>query len=159
MDSLYKVVKIEGKDLGCVAIKEIKKGTLILQEKPQCFANASGPSKIDLADLFKSFNKMSQENQEGFLKLHNRFETVEALELTKKQKDWLETNAKNKDKMLEIYGIYRTNGFENGVAINFARFNHSCCSNAEAMWNDDENASEIRSVSKIKAGFSYDSNL
>ena len=26
MNTLYKVVKIEGKDLGCVAIKDIKKG-------------------------------------------------------------------------------------------------------------------------------------
>ena len=33
---------------GCVAIKDIKKGTLILQETPQCFANASEPSKIDV---------------------------------------------------------------------------------------------------------------
>lgn len=152
MDSIYKVVKIEGKDLGCVAIKDIKKGTLILQEKPQCFANASGPSKIDLTSLLNSFNKMSQEHQEGFLKLHNRFETLEALELTNKQKEWIETNAKDEEKMFQIYGIYRTNSFENGVAINFARFNHSCCSNAEAMWNEEENASEIRSVSKIKAG-------
>ena len=31
-----------------MAIKDIKKGTLILQETPQCFANASEPSKIDV---------------------------------------------------------------------------------------------------------------
>ena len=35
MDTIYKIEHIEGKNLGCVALIEIKKGTLILQEKPQ----------------------------------------------------------------------------------------------------------------------------
>ena len=55
MNTLYKVVKIEGKDLGCVAIKDIKKGTLILQEEPQCFANATGPSQIGNVQLLIHF--------------------------------------------------------------------------------------------------------
>ena len=69
-----------------------------------------------------------------------RFETVEDLELTNKQKNCIETFAKSrsKDEILKIYGIYRTNCFENGVAINFARFNHSCCSNAEQMVNEGD---------------------
>ena len=46
MNSLYKVVQIPGKDLGCVALKDIKKGTLILREIPQCFAQGSGPAQI-----------------------------------------------------------------------------------------------------------------
>ena len=46
MNTLYKVVQIPGKDLGCVALKDIKKGTLILQEIPQCFAQGSGPAQI-----------------------------------------------------------------------------------------------------------------
>merc|ERR1712050_643801 len=102
---------------------------------------------------------MSEQNQEDFLKLHNRFENIDDLELTEKQKLAIDNcaNSKNKEdknQILKIYGIYRTNCFENGVAIHFARFNHSCCSNAEAMWNEneDENANEIRAVSKIKTG-------
>ena len=43
MNRLYRVVKIEGKNLGCVAPKDIPKGTLILQERPQCIANWSDP--------------------------------------------------------------------------------------------------------------------
>ena len=43
MNRLYRVVKIEGKNLGCVALKDIPKGTLILQERPQCIANWSDP--------------------------------------------------------------------------------------------------------------------
>ena len=34
---LYKVDIIEGKNLGCIALKTIKRGTLIVQEKPVCY--------------------------------------------------------------------------------------------------------------------------
>ena len=152
MNTLYKVVKIEGKDFGCVAIKDIKKGTLILQEEPQCFANATGPSQIDLKSLLDSYQSMSPGDQKEFINLHNRFEKLEDLELTIKQKEWMSKNSICPENILKIYGVYRTNSFENGVALNFARFNHSCCSNAEAMWNEEENSSEIRAVSKIKMG-------
>ena len=152
MNTLYKVVKIEGKDFGCVAIKDIKKGTLILQEEPQCFANATGPSKIDLKSLLDSYQSMSPGDQKEFINLHNRFEKLEDLELTIKQKEWMSKNSICPENILKIYGVYRTNSFENGVALNFARFNHSCCSNAEAMWNEEENSSEIRAVSKMKMG-------
>ena len=36
MEEFYQVVPIEGKGLGCVALKNIQIGTIILQEKPQC---------------------------------------------------------------------------------------------------------------------------
>ena len=39
MENLYEVVPIEGKGQGCVALQEIKIGTLILKEKPQCVVN------------------------------------------------------------------------------------------------------------------------
>ena len=38
MEQLYKVDLVEGKNMGCIAMKDVKKGTLILQEKPQCYA-------------------------------------------------------------------------------------------------------------------------
>ena len=43
--SLYKVVEIEGKGLGCVALKDIKIGMLIVKETPQCVANEELYSK------------------------------------------------------------------------------------------------------------------
>ena len=155
MNKFYQVVQIPGKDLGCVALKDIKKGTLILQEKPQCFANASGPSEFDVKSLLFSFDQMSNSDKEEFLKLHNRFENLDELALNDKQRQLIESTAKSNNELeqiFKIYGIYRTNGFETGVGIQFARFNHSCCSNAEAMWNEEDETSEIRSVSKIKTG-------
>lgn len=122
MNQLYKVVAIAGKDLGCVAINDIKKGTIILQEKP-----ASDPSEVDVRDVINSFNNMTSSDQNEFLKLHNRFsENIdEILMNNQKQKDLIKTmtnsNQKEMDKIINILGIYRTNGFETGVAIQFAR--------------------------------------
>ena len=48
MENLYKVVEIKEKGLGCVALKDIKKGTLILKEKPQCVAVTSGHSGLKM---------------------------------------------------------------------------------------------------------------
>ena len=127
MNQLYKVVVIVGKDLGCVAINDIKKGTIILQEKPQCTANASDPSEVDVRDVINSFNNMTSSDQNEFLKLHNRFSENmdEILMNNQKQKDLIKTmtnsNQKEMDKIINILGIYRTNGFETGVAIQFAR--------------------------------------
>ena len=39
---LYRITKIKGKGLGCVAMKDLKKGTIVLEEKPQCVADWSG---------------------------------------------------------------------------------------------------------------------
>ena len=38
MSNIYKLVQIEGKGIGCIALKPIKIGTLILSEKPQVIA-------------------------------------------------------------------------------------------------------------------------
>ena len=35
MENLFEITEIKGKDYGCSAIKDLKKGTLILKEKPQ----------------------------------------------------------------------------------------------------------------------------
>ena len=127
MNQLYKIVAIVGKDLGCVAINDIKKGTIILQEKPQCTANASDPSELDVQSVINSFDKMSTIDQNEFLKLHNRFSdnNIDELFMNQKQKDLIKTmtnsNQTEMDKIINIYGIYRTNGFETGVAIQFAR--------------------------------------
>ena len=57
MDKIYKIEQIEGKNLGCVALKDIKKGTLILQEKPQVIIN--GNAGLSLIHLLNSYNKIN----------------------------------------------------------------------------------------------------
>ena len=56
MEDLYKVIEIKDKGLGCVALKDLKKGTLILREKPQCVGVTSGHSGLKYiknAEIFK----------------------------------------------------------------------------------------------------------
>ena len=64
----------------------------------------------------------------------------------------MEVKQKRFQRFVDIIGIYDTNCFENGLGIKAARFNHSCCSNANAYWNKEDNKTQIRVVSKIKAG-------
>ena len=80
MSDLYQVVTIAGKDLGCIANKNIKRGTLISQEKPQCTAFGSQTWDSEwIKSVVSSFNEMSTSDQEKYLKLHNRFSDVESL--------------------------------------------------------------------------------
>ena len=51
------------------------------------------------------------------------------------------------------YPLINYFGFHSGVLLKSSRFNHSCASNAELVWRKEEKeGSEIRAVSKIKAG-------
>ena len=58
----------------------------------------------------------------------------------------------NVGKIQNILNIYGTNAFENGIGIQTAMFNHSCNSNAEAVWIEDSNSSTVRAKSNIKSG-------
>ena len=53
MSEYYQVKEIEGKGTGCVALKEIKPGIMILQEKPQLKLKCGNWSFRDLAVAFK----------------------------------------------------------------------------------------------------------
>jgi len=158
MERVFKVEQIEGKNLGCVALTDIKKGTLILQEKPQVIVNGSGPSLIYLLNCY---NQMNETTQKDYLTLYNRFKDLNDMnekdkENVKQEMEWLQKNLNFDHKVLQriqdIYGIYLTNTFEQGVGIQSSRFNHSCRSNAEEFWNEKNGAAEFRSVSKISAG-------
>ena len=54
-------------------IGHTKKGTLILQEKPQVIENGSKPSLIY---LLNSYNQMNDATKKEFLNLYNRFKDL-----------------------------------------------------------------------------------
>jgi len=161
-NDLYHVVPIEGKGFGCVALKDIKVGTLIIEEIPQF-----PPAKKETGDLvgilfslMECFNSMSETDKGEFLELSNQFkDDLEFTELMHQETAKYKNKHKNQkneevlEKAIEVYGIYKTNSFPNGVLLKSSRFNHSCASNAELVWRKEEKeGSEIRAVSKIKAG-------
>ena len=74
MSSVYKVTEIEGKGLGCIALVDIQKGSLILNENPKMCADiekVDGSSKW-IKSLLKSFNQMSKVDQLEFMALHDK---------------------------------------------------------------------------------------
>ena len=135
LENLYKVVKIDGKGLGCVALKDIEIGTLILKEKPQCIATPD--------NVIQSFVCMSKSDQDEYLKLYN----AHADPLSKKF-----AQCAGRQGFSDVFGIYKTNAFTCGLGIKASRFNHSCCSNAALHWNEKDGTGEIRAWSKIKTG-------
>jgi len=158
MDSVYKVLPIEGKGLGCVASRELKLGKLILQEIPQ-FVVPENTIKNELSVEFMSvlmdtFKNMSKTDQEQFLKLHNRFIGDDKLDkFLNEEKSKNQEACKMLEEAIQIYGIYKTNTFFNDVLIKFSRFNHSCDSNGEIVWkNREKKEIEIRAASKINYG-------
>ena len=175
MDNLYEVVEIPGKGLGCKALQDIKMGTLILKEKPQCvgqkeydFSYASFESQIN------SFNSMSQQNKEEFLKLSNKYRNPKSIPTALKNSysafkkfvgKYMAKHPKaDKNSILDIICIYSTNiwinGHGNSVKMKASRFNHSCRSNAETMpCSVDVDELEIRAVSNIKIGKTFVKNV
>ena len=159
MNEYYHVIQIEGKGLGCVALKKIRIGTMILQEKPQLIV-VDNSSESWIIEVMNSYNDMNEADQDEYWKLYNRFENVNGLndqdkEKISKKKKWLEENGETKERIevgQELMGIYETNCFENGVGIQASRFNHSCCSNAEHHWNEKTNSREFRVISKVNPG-------
>ena len=101
MDTLYKVVPIEGKGLGCVALKDIKIGTVILEEKAQMMIkqelideNFGLESKVEIIDdqsmnsrqreyhkaVREAFIKMSKDDQYRFCGLHSAHVNLSEME-------------------------------------------------------------------------------
>ena len=106
--------------------------------------------KITILIVTASYNQMNKADQDEYLKLHNRFAKENEKKRQGQLKEWVITNQIDKindlgvERVINIIGIYDTNCFQKGVGIQSARFNHSCCSNAEAVWNDEEDIREIR---------------
>ena len=69
MEGLFKIVTIEGKGVGWVALQEIKVGTLILSEKCQFEPKIQN----NLWSLMESFFSMTTMDQKDFLKLTSLF--------------------------------------------------------------------------------------
>ena len=141
----YSVSEIQGKGLGCVAITEIKKGTLILRESAGFHHFGDSYEYIDKAyldGLFQGYLTMSTEEKEKYLSLANCFSDpmTPSTSSAGKMEDVLKylkdghINLGSEEAQL-VFQIYHTNCFHNGIFLEMSRFNHSCTSNAEYLWN------------------------
>jgi len=145
-------------DMGCVALRDIKKGETILKETPQLKGN-SCPNELSpfaIKELSEAFNKMSKTDQKEYMSLYDKYADISSL--TSELKSILESRSQSilrmsggNEKKAKIFKICDTNVFANGIGIKSARFNHSCQSNSVSVIMA-EGHFEIVAVSKIKAG-------
>ena len=163
MSSLYKVTEIEGKGLGCVAISDIKKGSLILTVNPKLCVETEETegSSIWIKSLLKSFYQMSKADQHEFMTLYNKFNNFQNFQdseeiLAKMIKicileiGKIEQDPEKAEEILKICGIYSTNSFEDGVCFEISRFNHSCQPNADLI--NVNGQGQVRAIRNIKTG-------
>ena len=72
--------EIEKKGLGCVAQKKIKRGTLILREKPCLLQNINTTGNLDkdyFDDIFTAYEKMDSYQRDRFFELANFHDHIE----------------------------------------------------------------------------------
>ena len=172
MSSLYKVTEIEGKGVGCVAISEIKKGSLILIENPQlCIGTEERKGSLGwIKSLLISFDQMSKADKLEYMKLYNsnnnfkNFKNAVDIQNCKKIHDRhikeiegvkfeigrIEQDREKAEEILKVCGIFFGNNFMNGVCIKVSRFNHSCQPNAGFFKRNGQN--QLRAIGNIKAG-------
>ena len=170
MSSLYQEESVSGKGIGCMAIKNIKKGSLVIRERPQLFVSDEEilrDPNIPILQKFlqiaegaiNCFLEMSQEDQEEYMKLHNCYDGENwSHGMATDYRSVMHATGQmtfpniSKEKAFKVWGIYKTNGFGKGVSLKFSRFNHSCRPNAEWFWNEDTNTQDVRAVRRIKEG-------
>ena len=133
---IYKVVNIDGKGLGCVAIDEIKPGTLILKEKPQCVKSNR------FEDIITAFYVMKKSDQDDYMKLYNKYKDQNSPcdpDIVEYANKFSKLNPEFDRNFIEdIIGIYKSNAFNQYVGIKISRFNHSCVSNSAWSKNDKD---------------------
>jgi len=164
MEEVYEVKETEGKGLGCFALRDIKKGTLILREAPKI--KLKYPDKINFSfarELSDDFEKMSENDQKEYMTLHDKFTNISILPPELKSKlegkfNLISELSKKDEKLGKILKIYLTN-LNNFGTISFkaARLNHACRPNAFAIYGSGKHDSNyqilfIISIANIKTG-------
>ena len=162
MMNIYEVRETGGKNFGCFAIKDIKKGSTIIREKSQLEV----PSQYRQADqitpslvqgLKEAFNKMTKTDQQEFMKLHDKYDDLSSLPpelklMLQLKSELVSKITKSDEKLAKIVKIYDTNAFVFGVGIKRSRFNHSCKPNAISSKVDDGH-SVVVAISNIKGNY------
>ena len=166
MSDLYELKSIDGKGLGAIAKKNIKRGTLILKEDPQISDDGNkkfGPEWIK--SVWESFKRMDILEQEEYLKLSTDhqlyFEGTSDLDFLIPVIDQLyrNENPSTRRKILKTLHVFNSNflgseskkeGKKRYFFVHSSRFNHSCQPNVR-LWQLPNEGLIFRATRKIKA--------
>lgn len=147
MAKLYQIFPIEGKGLGMIAKRNIKRGDLIFKEYPQMpSVSLELDKKGRFWQIVSFFEQMSKNDQKEYLELHNKFECGELTNDFENYKtESSEKESDTKDELMKIVFIYISNEYVEGVGIKVSRINHSCLPNARIL-TEDTNYGFIRNL-------------
>lgn len=152
---------VANKGFGCVALKPLKQGTRILEEKPLLVIH---DTQYLLSEIEGEYNKLTAEDQRLYFSLHSNHgqdprmwptsihPTVPALE----RQRILEQHAARTGEKASVTSIFQTNCMEMGAgAAVFAyssRFNHCCNPNASFSWNAAIGKETIHIIQDVAEG-------
>ena len=162
---LYELKLIDGKGLGAIAKKNIKRGTLILKEDPQISDDGStvfGPEWVK--SVWESFKRMDILEQEEYLKLSTHSPGLNLdFVIPCIEKTYRNESPSTRQKILLILEIFKSNVWDEEssdnlqkkrrVYIHSSRLNHSCQPNLRMLKVPKLNYQMFcRATRKIKAG-------
>ena len=125
MSDLYYYSEIRG----CIALKDIKKGTLIVSERTNCFVEGNDEclepdyykgevleAQNFVKRILSSFFEMSKNDQDQYLKLPNKFDDTKSFPQAAIQLKYFESLIKRSDqdfdaKKLKVIAIFASNKF------------------------------------------------
>ena len=160
-DGVYREEVIPGKGIGCIALKDIPAGSLVIREVPALYVT---PDLDGHAETIRAFAEMDPEDQNkllGLFNLYSRPESEWSESMRKELKDCEEdaggdfdVSGVSRETALRVWQIWLTNAYDNGVFLRLSRFNHSCRPNTEYFWNTDLEvwAQDVRTVRQVRAG-------
>lgn len=145
-DTMYKILPIENKGLGCVACRTIKIGELILSERPLL-------SLSTRKTWFQSSNFQTTERIGGELNRLSDTEIAEFFELHA----YSSCPTDDLDLSMKALGIFKTNAYPTGpdmagVFPRVSRLNSGCNPNVHYNWDTNSNLGTIHAIKEIKSG-------
>eukprot|EP00392_Amoebophrya_sp_AT5.2_P002398 g2403.t1 len=147
----YTIAEVPGqnKGRGLIATRDIKRGELIIAEKPVLFAPGTTGFSAVLARksweerLQRDFLRLPAERQRDVMQLHDKAAGAGGADKTTKT----------------LAGIFATNGLPQGVGstdgvlcLTISRANHSCCNNAYHAWNATDGTERLYAEDNIACG-------
>jgi len=133
---MFKLVLMEGKGAGLVALRDIVAGTLLVSESPALRVTLLGGNLSPMAavDVSRQFCSKSKEERKVIMDLANNYEDEN-----------------------EVLGIFKTNAMiisdsESALFPWVCRANHSCVPNCNYMWNEDLGEQQLFAMINIPVG-------
>jgi len=175
-DVVFNIVTLPGKGDGCLANRNIERGTLIFREKALFLTDSVGreldelaaennlaggdldaieieKERLEFIKVINSFLNLSSQEKDRYLRLccgqpDRRTEAaVRAAFKSFPQSEYLPFQLCSR-----VCYTYKVNAFNNGIFPSLSKINHSCQPNTEIFWNQETRSRDLVAVADIKPG-------